>query len=305
MPGHTGRTIHGELLSRTREKGHTVISTIKVRSGVIVGAFLLVLMTAVLPATSSYGETGRATPSVTACPGDALRGVFAQVAGSWGMGHVEFTLRLTNRSTGTCTVAARPSLQLIGRGGEPLPTHVAPWPPGAAASPVALGRGSSALAAALVAVDIPGPEDSHRKGGPCQPAAVELGVGTAGKTSTLVPVQPSTSVCQRGSILLKSLVVQVPAPKIPSGLLALIRGLIRYPPAEYTLTVRYDPHDRNWVEWSFGPIGPADKFQGGTGFAHFASGHWHSVALTSNPAFCPPAVPKSVTRAFGISCVNP
>jgi hypothetical protein len=134
---------------------------------------------------------------------------------------------------------------------------------------------------------------------------VALRVGTADRTSTLVAVQPSTSVCQRGSILLKSLVVQEPAPKIPRGLLALIRGPIRYPPAEYTLTVRYDPHDRNWVEWSFGPAGPADKFQGGTGFAHFASGHWHSIGMTSNPAFCPPAVPKSVTRAFWISCVNP
>jgi hypothetical protein len=155
------------------------------------------------------------------------------------MGHVEFTLRLTNGSSGTCTVAARPSLQLIGRGGEPLPTHVSPWPPEAAASPVALRPGTTALAAALVAVDIPGPGDSHRQGGPCQPSTMELRVGMAGKTSTLVSVQPPTlvsvqpptSVCQRGSILLKSLVVQELAPKIPSGLLALIRGLIPYPPA--------------------------------------------------------------------------
>ena len=102
------------------------------------------------------------------------------------MGHVEFTLRLTNRSSGTCTVAARPNLQLIGRGGEPLPTHVSPVATGAAASPVALRPGTSALAAALVAVDIPGRGDSHRKGGPCQPSAVELRVAMAGKTSTLV-----------------------------------------------------------------------------------------------------------------------
>jgi len=281
------------------------VISVKVRSGIVGGASLLLLTTAVFSATSSSAETGRATPSVTACRGDALRGVFAQIAGSQGMGHVEFTLRLTNGSSGTCAVAARPSLQLIGRGGEPLPSHVSPWPPEAAASPVALRPGTTALAAALVAVDIPGPGDSHRKGGPCQPSAMELRVGTAGKTSTLVPVQPPTSVCQRGSILLKSLVTREPAPKIPSGLLVLIRGVIPYPPAEYTLTVRYDPRDRNWAEWSFGPAGPADQFQGGTGFAHFASGHWHSIALTSNPAFCPPAVPKSVTRAFGISCVNP
>jgi hypothetical protein len=221
------------------------------------------------------------------------------------MGHVEFIRRLTNSSTRTCMVPARPSLQLIGRGGEPLSTHVSLWPPEAAMSPVALRPGTTALAAALVAVDIPRPGDSHSKGGPCQPAAVELRVGTGGKTSTLAPVQPPTSVCQRGSILLKSLVVQEPAPKIPSGRLALIRGLIRYPPAEYTLTVRYDPHDRNWVEWSFAPAGPADQFQGGTGFAHFVGGRWSSVAVAANPGFCPTAVPKSVIRAFGITCVNP
>jgi hypothetical protein len=221
------------------------------------------------------------------------------------MGHFEFTLRLTNRSARTCTVAARPSLQLIGRGGQPLPTQVALWPPGGPAPPLALRPGTAAQSAALVAVDIPGPGDSHRRGGPCQPAAVKLRIGTAGKTSTLVPVQPPTSVCQRGSILLKPFAVIKPAPKIPSGLLSLIRGLIRYPPGEYSLTVRYDPHDRSWAEWSFAPARPADQFQGGTGFAHFVRGHWHSVAVASNPGFCPPAVPKPVIQAFGISCVNP
>lgn len=274
------------------------------RSGVIVGTLRLVT-TAVFPATSSYAEPGRAVHSVTSCRGEALRGVFTQIPGSWGMGHVEFTLRLTNRSTGTCTVPARPGLELIGRSGERLPTHVGPWPPGADAPAVRLRPGTSAQAAALVTVDIPGPGDSHRRGGPCEPAAVELRVGAAAETSTLLPVQPPTSVCQRGSILLKPLAGLEPAPKVANGLLALVRGLIRYPPAEYTLTVRYDPRDRSWAEWSFAPAGPADQFQGGTGFANFVGGRWHSVGVASNPGFCPPAVPKSVIRAFGISCVNP
>ncbi len=275
------------------------------RSGVVLGTSLLLVTTAVFPATSSYAAPGRAVPSVPGCRGEAVRGVFAQVPGSWGMGHVEFKLRLTNRSTATCRVPARPSLQLIGHDGEPLPTHVAPWPPSGAVPSVALRPETSAVAPALVAVDIPGPGDSHRRGGPCQPAAVELRVGTAGKTFTVLPVQPATSVCQRGSILLKSLVVQEPEPKIPSALLALVRGQIRYPPSEYTLTVRYDPHDRSWAEWSFAPAGPADDFQRGTGFAHFVGGRWRNVAAAANPGFCPPAVPKSVIRALGITCVNP
>ena len=175
------------------KKGPKVVLTVNLRSGIVGVAPLLLLIMALFAATSSSAETGGATPSITGCRGDALRGVFAQVAGSEGMGHVEFTLRLTNISNGTCTVAARPSLQLIGRAGERLPTHVSPWQPGTAASPVALRPRTTAFAAALVAVDIPGPGDSHRKGGPCQPSAVELRVAMADKTSTLAGVQPPTS----------------------------------------------------------------------------------------------------------------
>ncbi len=83
-----------------------MISTVKVRSGIVGGVSLLLLMTAIFSATSSSAATGRATPSVTGCRGNALRGVFAQIAGSEGMGHVGFTLRLTNGSSGTCTVAS-------------------------------------------------------------------------------------------------------------------------------------------------------------------------------------------------------
>jgi hypothetical protein len=133
---------------------------------------------------------------------------------------------------------------------------------------------------------------------------VQLRVGAAGETSTLVPVQPPTPVCERGAISLKPLVALTPV--MPSGLLAVIKKVLGYPPREYTLTVRYDPDDRSWVEWSFGPAGPSDEIQGGVAFAHFAGGKWRNIWGPGNPGFCPGAgVPRAVIRAFAISCVSP
>jgi LSD1 subclass zinc finger protein len=156
-----------------------------------------------------------------------MSGSFTQLPGSTAMGHAEYSLWLTNSSSQTCTVAGRPSLQLLDRGGKPLPTDATPWQPARTASAVTLSPGGSAEATTLVAVDIPGPGDSHRPGGPCQPTAAKLRVGAAGKTSTLVPIQPPTPVCERGAILLKPLAALTPV--MPSGLLATLKTLLRYP----------------------------------------------------------------------------
>ncbi len=122
------------------------------------------------------------------------------------MGHVEYTLRLRNASSQACTVAGLPSLILLGSGGKPLPSSVKPWEPSRATSAVTLWPGGSAAATALLRVDIPGPGDVEAPGQPCQPAAVQLRFGAAGGTSTLVPLQPATPVCEGGAILLRPLV---------------------------------------------------------------------------------------------------
>ncbi|MGD0715452.1 MAG: DUF4232 domain-containing protein [Gaiellaceae bacterium] len=237
------------------------------------------------------------------CRGSALSGGFTHVPGSDAMGHAQYSLWLTNNSSQTCTVAGRPRLQLLDRDGKPLPTNATP---SRAASAVTLSPGGSAEATALVAIDIPGAGDSHRPGGPCQPTAVQLRVGAARETSTIVPVQPPTAVCQSGTISLKPLAALTAL--MPSGLLATLKTLLRYPPREYTLTVRYDPHDRSWVEWTWGPAGPADPIQGGVGFAHLAGGNWRNIWGPGNPAFCqlgvPTTVPTTVRRAFGITCAK-
>ncbi len=40
------------------------------------------------------------------------------------MGQAQYALRLRNASSRACTVAVRPSLQLLGHSGQPLPTAV-------------------------------------------------------------------------------------------------------------------------------------------------------------------------------------
>ena len=271
---------------------------------------VLVALTAVGVAASSLtlaaSAASRSVP-VVGCQSTVLSGTFMEVEGSRAMGHVRYSLRLTNSSSQSCTVAGLPSLQLLGKDGRPLPTDVTPWQPNrAATAAITLGPGVSATATALVAVDIPGRGDTQRPGVPCQPTAVRLRMSAAAKTSFLVALGPPTSVCQSGAISFKAFVVQKPVNANSSGLLAMIQNLLGVPPREYTLKLRYDQDDRSWVEWSFGSAGPADNIQGGVAFAHLITGTWRNLWGPGNPGFCPGAgVPRAVIRAFAISCVSP
>jgi Protein of unknown function (DUF4232) len=86
-----------------------------------------------LAGDADAGRLGRAASAV-GCRGAALRGSFTEAPGSLAMGAVEYTLRLRNTSSQPCTVAGRPSLQLLDGGGKPLPTDEKPWQPSRAAS---------------------------------------------------------------------------------------------------------------------------------------------------------------------------
>jgi hypothetical protein len=122
------------------------------------------------------------------------------------MGHVEYTLRLKNITSRACTVAGRPSLQLLGQSGQPLPTDVTPLEPPRVASAVTLWPGTSARAVVALRVDIPGRGDLEQPGQPCQPTAATLRIDVSGGTSTLVPLQPATPVCESGAIEFRALV---------------------------------------------------------------------------------------------------
>jgi len=253
------------------------------------------------------GQAASRAPLAAGCPGSSLRGSFVEVLGSRAMGHAEYVLSLRNTSQQACMLKAHPKLELLDDSGHLLPTD-ASWAGGSAsASAPTLGPRQSASAVALVAVDIPRAGDVQRPGAPCQPTATGLRVGEAGASSTLVPTQPATAVCERGSLSLQAFVLRIPAPAIPSGIRTMVERLLRYPPSDYTLRARFDPHDSSWVEWSYAPAGPADRMQGGVGFAHLANGTWRNLWGPGNVAFCrlagaPAIVPATVLRALGVSC---
>ena len=164
-------------------------------------ALALAVAAAALP-----GATLASSPSP--CTGSDLTGTFAGVAGSAGAGNILYNLRLRNRSSHTCFVSGLPGLQLIGRYGRRLPTHVMPSHPGAlTAVRVILRPGGYSAATARFSPDIPGVGEPV-SGRNCELAAYRVRVTVPpGRTSLVVPVLPATPVCEHGGMALSVLVV--------------------------------------------------------------------------------------------------
>ncbi|HZS30563.1 MAG TPA: DUF4232 domain-containing protein [Gaiellaceae bacterium] len=136
--------------------------------------------------------------STSPCTGSELSGTFALVAGSQGAGQVAYLLKLTNTSQTRCYVFGLPQAQLLSAAGAALPTHVAAAQAGASAKPVTLAPGSSAVTQARFSPSVPGPGDAQS--GSCQPKASTLRVTPDGGGTVDAPLQPPTSVCERGTL---------------------------------------------------------------------------------------------------------
>jgi hypothetical protein len=137
--------------------------------------------------------------AVPACTGSQLTGSFAEIPGSPGAGQISYLLRLTNVSAQTCFVTGLPRLQLLGRRGKALPTHVIAEQPGAlTAVRVELRHGGSTTATARFSPDVPGP--GERTIGRCELPAYRLRVRPNGGGSVLVPIRQPTSVCEHGRL---------------------------------------------------------------------------------------------------------
>jgi len=133
------------------------------------------------------------------CTGSMLHGTFRGIEGSAGAGQISYTLTLTNVSNTSCFVSGLPVVQLLDAAGKPLPTHVSAEHPGQeTAVKVALAHGDSAAAPARFSPDVPGVGD--QQGGACQPTAALMRVTPNGGGTVDVPVQPPTSVCEKGSL---------------------------------------------------------------------------------------------------------
>lgn len=155
-----------------------------------------------LAAAAAFGVSPGASSYVPPCGGADMSGLFSAVPGSAGAGQISYALRLRNRSKHACFVSGLPRLQLLGKTGRPLPTHVWPAHPGAlAAIRVALAPGRSAYATARFSPDVPGV--GEQVSGPCESKAFRARVWPpgGGTGSFVVPVSPPTPVCEKGRLV--------------------------------------------------------------------------------------------------------
>ncbi len=146
----------------------------------------------------SVAADGGAPP----CAGADLSGLFYKVPGSAGAGQISYALRIRNRSSRACFVSGLPRLQLLGRTGKLLPTHVWPAHPGAlAAIRMLLPPGKYAVATARFSPDVPGLGEQVR--GACELTAFRARVGPPGGGSGtfVVRLAPPTPVCEKGRMV--------------------------------------------------------------------------------------------------------
>ena len=240
--------------------------------------------------------TSTAPAAVRGCTSADLSGSFTVVAGTSATGSVEYELALTNTSRAVCTLTGRPALQLLAGTGAALPTHASP---ASRSRSVTLQPLATATAVALLAVDVPGAGDVQQPGRPCQPRALRIRVGAAGRTALSIPLAPPVSVCRRGAITYRPFTA-LERQAIPPALVALIHAEVHFPVYEYTVRVRLDPDDASWAEWSFAPAGRQFSFQGAFAFVHRRGGRWRNVSGPGTAGVCG-RVPAVVVHAFGMS----
>lgn len=166
---------------------------------------LVVMLAAVGIVAADVPGAVRADAGAGPCSGPQLSGTFSVVRGSAGAGQITYVLRLHNRSQKTCFVSGLPILHLLGKSGEPLPTHVWPAHPGAlTAILVELAPGAYAAATARFSPDVPGV--GEQTPGQCERTAFRARVSPPGGTGTLVvPILPPTPVCEKGRLVLSAI----------------------------------------------------------------------------------------------------
>ena len=155
-----------------------------------------VTQTSTVVHTVTAGAT-TSTASASACSASELSGSFDEVQGSAGAGQITYRLTVKNTGSSPCSVQGIPSVLLLGTSGAALPTSPSAEPGQGSGTNVVLQPGDSAGADARFSPDVNGTGDNQQ--GKCQPTATVLRV-TIGGGSLDAPVQPPTSVCERGSL---------------------------------------------------------------------------------------------------------
>jgi hypothetical protein len=153
--------------------------------------------------TASAGHTPTVPAGTPRCHTRDVSGSFTYVVGSGEPGSGSYNIELTNKSTHTCTVRGYPGLLLLDINRQPLPTNVI-WDPQNVKPLITLRPGASASAnahiwhVATTGDNMPtstmGPQD-------CQPTSEYIEITPPDETTQLVvPVQPPTPVCGRGTM---------------------------------------------------------------------------------------------------------
>jgi hypothetical protein len=144
--------------------------------------------------------------SAPPCTAAQLSGTFRVVPGSAGAGNIVYALRLENTSSRTCFVSGLARLQLLGRTGRALPTHVRPaFRPGLTAVRVELRPGQTARAEARFSPDVPGIGEPVA-GRQCEPTSYKVRVTPPPGGGTLIaPIRPRTPVCEHGGMSVRAL----------------------------------------------------------------------------------------------------
>jgi len=165
----------------------------------LVAALVVTLAVAALAAPLAAAERGRSitAPAATAakvpaCKARNLAASYTLVPFSQGLGHVSYTLIIENGARRTCKLYAPRSFRLLGRNGQPLPTHGTTSPGGRYA--VTLRPLQWAQTDSSFSPDIPG----RGEGSPCEGTAVELRIGIGG--GQVLAVMDPTPVCEHGAI---------------------------------------------------------------------------------------------------------
>lgn len=145
-----------------------------------------------------FGAATASSAPSGACSAGTLRGTFAAIPNSMGLGNISYRLRIQNRSSSACSFPRQPAAQLYGFRHRRTPTHAAFQ--GVQGS-IVLPAGRTLVSDARFSPDVPSQGEPLRKA--CERVSHWLRVGPV-----TVPVKPPTRVCGFGAMLFSPLHVR-------------------------------------------------------------------------------------------------
>jgi len=129
-----------------------------------------------------------------------LSGTFKAIPNTAGVGNIEYSLRLVDKTSTSCYVSGIPTGTLLDKHGKALPTHISYAGPATAmpSMKITITPGEAAKATVRFSPDVPGTGEPATKA--CEQTAYKLRVTPTGGGTTNAPISPPTPVCEKGSL---------------------------------------------------------------------------------------------------------